>query len=77
MTNHIRPSSHIRAWTGGSPPPAHARRDIFFRSIRHVLFREAAETFVAYWQGMTLEAARLHWSSATHDAWATVRRKGE
>jgi hypothetical protein len=65
------------AWTGGSRPPVHARQSALYRVIRHRLFREQCETYHGFWGDLPIDVARIFWTRANYDAWASVRTEGE
>jgi hypothetical protein len=61
------------AWTGGSAPDplrAITRRE---RGLVRAEFREQARTFADYWGRLPLDAARVLWIRARHDAHASIR----
>lgn len=77
----VRPEVALMAglitWTGGSRPPRRARGDIFFRALRHRLWRDQATLYRGVWGDLPRDVARIFWKRASYDAWANTRRRGE
>ncbi len=70
-----------KAWTGGSTPPPEIKADVTFRALRREYFRESLRECggLDLWKcagTSSMERARIFWSHAAYDAWATMRRPG-